>query len=212
MNEGIYYLRLNGKVEGPYTIGQIYDLWAARKINSQTLFARFEEMDKWQPLSELTLKISAPKMLAPKLPSSEPAPAPAVKQKSLAAPRSEEYSPSGLYQRAQTVSPPEARPGLFASLPTNLFFSFSFAIGFCIVVGAGVAAYSMFFISASADGKEVNQNLLVLKQNGVIAGMGLVLMGGLLIVARQLGEILSAMKSEGSTRGDQKKSHSHSTS
>ncbi|MBM3836021.1 MAG: DUF4339 domain-containing protein [Verrucomicrobia bacterium] len=205
MNEGIYYLRLNGKVEGPYTIGQIYDLWAARKINSQTAFARFEEMDKWQPLSELTLKISAPKPLVPKIPAQLPEPA-----APLSAPRAqpraemEEYTPSIVYPREQPTAVSQNASPAPRGLPHNMFFSFSTCSGLCIVCGVILLLYCMTISAASSDGREIRMDMLNFKQNGVIIGTGFILMGGLLLIARQITQVLLAIKAGALNKTDRK--------
>jgi hypothetical protein len=200
MNEGIYYLRLNGKVEGPYSIGQIYDLWAARKINSQTLFARFEEMEKWQPLSELTLKISAPKPTGSRMPATEPAPAAAQKQRPASNLRTEEYVPTVMLPTEQKPAPTKARrPSPFPAVQ-KLLFNFSYSIALCIITGLAISVYFMIFFSDSPDGKEATQSLLIAKQTGVISGLGLILMGGLLIVARQLNQLVVMFKGEPSDK------------
>lgn len=203
MNEGIYYLQLNGKAEGPYTIGQIYDLWAARKINSQTQFARFEELDKWQPLSELTLKISAPRSTASRTPAPELAPAPAPsKAKSVSGiPPAEEYAPSVVYRRGPKPAAPavDARkilPGIRSAV-----WNLTFASAICIAVGVSTMFYFLLFFSAPPNTEAIPQALAT-KQCGVIAGTGLVLMGGILIVARQLTHGLAAFKGESNLRGN----------
>jgi hypothetical protein len=192
MSEGIYYLRLNGKVEGPYSIGQIYDLWAARKINSQTPFARFEEMDKWQPLAELTLKISAPRPTSSKAAASEPA---SVGSRSRMSPNLMEERAAMAYRREQRPARKPILAGVRFS--KGALFNFSAASGVCIAAGILLAGYFLFLLTeASPDGREPGQNSLLLKQTGVMAGMGLVLMGGLLIIARQLTQVLMAIKTE----------------
>ncbi len=204
MNDGIYYLRVNGQVDGPFTIGQIYDLWAARKISSQTPFARFEEMDKWQPLSELTLKISAPKTLAPKSAPLEPIPSAPIRPKNPTPLVADEYVPSMVYPREQRAPVhEEARPVKGHALK-KLSVDFSVSSGICIVCGAMMTIYCLAFSGASTDGKEIRQDLMILKQNGVMAGVGLVLMGGLLIVAHQMAKILLALKAGASDKGDRK--------
>jgi hypothetical protein len=196
MNEGIYYLRLNGKVEGPYSIGQIYDLWAARKINSQTLFARFEEMEKWQPLSELTLKISAPKVTAPRMPAPEPAATLPQKQRPTSNLRTEEYVPSVPVQPEPAPVRPRSRQSSAWPAAKKILFNFSYSIGLCIVAGVSMTGYFMIFFADSPDGKEASQSLLITKQTGVFAGLGLILMGGLLIVARQINQLVLMLKGE----------------
>ena len=166
MTEGIFYLKLGGKVEGPYTIGQIYDLWAARKINSQTLFARLEEMDKWLPLAELTLTIAPPR------------PAPNL--------RPTDYLQSPPTKSERPPRAPKQYGNLLATLLARISVSFEFSIGLCIVTGVFLALYFMLFFPAAGEGTEINQERLFAKQNGVIVGIGLVLMGGILTVARQI--------------------------
>lgn len=193
MSEGIYYLKLSGRVEGPFSIGQIYDLWAARKINSQTPFARFEEMDKWQPISELTLKISAPKGAPARESAPESAPSLPSRGKSSTPSKSEEYFPTLPYP----VEPVRERPGRRGPSLPELFkrnLNYSFFSGFCVVLGLIVILSFMFLLSAEASGKQVDQNMLFLKQNGVIVGTGLVLMGGLLQIARLISELVAAQK------------------
>jgi hypothetical protein len=207
MNEGIYYLRLNGKVEGPYSIGQIYDLWAARKINSQTPFARFEEMEKWQPLSELTLKISAPKPLAARGPSVELPASASVKPRAAPPAETDDYVPPAFYpQREQRPSVTDDVHQTLRRLPRGIVFNLSICIGICVVCGAILAGYSALSSPASPDGKEIRQDLLILKQNGVIAGIGLILMGGLLLLARQVTQILIAIKAGALTKNERRPS------
>jgi hypothetical protein len=194
MNEGIYYLRLNGKVEGPYSIGQIYDLWAARKINSQTPFARFEEMDKWQPLAELTLKISAPKSQAPKAPP-EPSPTGSGRSRPSANFMAEERAALAYRREARPRSKPMFS-GLASRFSKGAVFNFSVLSGICITLGGLITGYFLIVLPSSAEAKEAAQSLLMLKQTGVIAGMGLVLMGGLLIIARQITQVVVALKTE----------------
>ena len=204
MNDGIYYLRVNGQVDGPFTIGQIYDLWAARKISSQTPFARFEEMDKWQPLSELTLKISAPRTLTPKSAPLEPTPSAPIKPKNPAPLVADEYVPSMIYPREQKAPVhEEVRPVKRDSLK-KISVNFSVFSGICIVCGVIITFYCLAFSGASSDGKEIRQDLMILKQNGVLAGVGLVLMGGLLIVAHQMAKILLVLKAGALDKGDRK--------
>lgn len=203
MTEGIFYLKLGGKVEGPYTIGQIYDLWAARKINSQTLFARLEEMDKWLPLAELTLTISPPRPTIPKAPAVEPAPALSPRQRPAPSLRPEDYLPSfpqKTERPARTTKPPTQ------SFPPigKFLLSFEFSIGLCIVAGVLLALYFLVFLSASADGAEMNQERLFMKQNGVIAGIGLVLLGGVLTVARQIKQLSIGPKTDASNKSERK--------
>ena len=201
MSESIYYLKVSGQVEGPFAIGQVYDLWAARKINSQTLFARFDEMDKWQPLSELTLKISAPKGTAGR----ESAPEPATTQpKSRTLPnfRTEEYYPSVPYPTEPKAEAPRKRSGAWRGWLQKTG-SYSFWSGPCIVAGVLMTGYFMFFFSVANDGKEINQSFLAMKQNGVTAGVGLILMGGLLVIAQHLAEIVSSLRNDGGKRAKQ---------
>ena len=185
MNEGIYYLRVNEQVEGPYSIGQIYDLWAARKINSQTPFARFEEMDKWQPLSELTLKISAPRSGSPKTPA-EPSTLPQLpKQKSTSSARSEEYVPriTGNESRPPVRQPNAPSP--FAPM-TKVLFSLPFSIGFSLLTGILGAIYFLFFFSARSNEAATFQDYLATKQSGVWCGISMIVLSGLLAIAREV--------------------------
>jgi len=204
MTEGIFYLKLAGKVEGPYTIGQIYDLWAARKINSQTMFARLEAMDKWLPLAELTLTVSPPRPTPPK--PSLPESAPSVSARPRAAPslRPEDYLPS-----IPTKTERPARPARQSSIAIStrigrVLLSLEFYIGLCIAAGVLLALYFLCYLSASADGIEVNQERLFMKQNGVLAGIGLVLMGGLLIVARQIKQVSATPKTDAASKSERK--------
>ncbi len=195
MNEGIYYLRLNGKVEGPFSIGQIYDLWAARKINSQTLFARFEEMDKWQPLSELTLKISAPKLQQPKAPAYEPPLSHPAKAKTPPVSRTEEFPPPPPFKAESKPQPAVTGRRPFAAVKA-IFSNPSSAIRLWIIVGVLVLVYAMLYAPTSAEGREPDSRLVIQKLSGVIAGVGLILMGGLLTVAHQFALLLNMLKGD----------------
>ncbi|MBI4664286.1 MAG: DUF4339 domain-containing protein [Verrucomicrobia bacterium] len=196
MTEGIYYLKLGNQVEGPYTIGQIYDLWAARKINSQTLFARIEERDKWQPLAELTLTIAPPRPSTLKGPPSESATTPSAKPRTIPTLRPEEYLPSFAQRPEQTAKSTKRSRSVLSVLLQRLSITFEGAIGFCLVAGALCALYFMLLFPASSNGADVSQERLTMKQNGVIVGMGLVLLGGLLIVAKQIKQLPAASRSE----------------
>jgi hypothetical protein len=206
MSEGIYYLRVNGKVEGPFTIGQIYDLWAARKINSQTNFARFEEMDKWQPLSELTLKISAPKMpnarpAQPEAPPSQPPPSRSRAANPYQA-AADEYIPPAVYAQDQPRHKRELN-GIFSKLLRQKKLSlFSFASGFCILLGAFVTVYFVTIPFPAIGIKDPEGAVAAVKQGGVIAGIGLMLFGGLVLIARQVTLLAEAVKLGGAKRGD----------
>jgi len=204
MSEGVYYLKLGGKMEGPYTIGQIYDLWAARKINSQTQFARIEEMDRWLPLAELTLTIAPPRPAMPKPPSAEPAPSASARPRMVPSYRPEEYIPSFPQKTEASARAPKRSRGLEALLSGKLALRLEFGIGLCLVLGAILALYFMLVYSASVDGKEISQERLIMKQNGVIAGIGLVLMGGLLIVARQIKQLSAVPKTETAGKSDRR--------
>jgi hypothetical protein len=200
MSEGIYYLRLNGKVEGPFTIGQIYDLWAARKINSQTAFARFEEMDKWQPLSELTLKISAPKSTTPKLSPSETQvaqPQPQLpRQRSLPSLSPEDLASAMLSRQEESTAaslslrPKVARPKFPAIPPLALS-------GSVMVVGVVIALYfAVIYPLSGSSSPETVHDITVLRQTGVLSGMSLVVTGSLLMVAQQIASVRNAIDSD----------------
>ena len=186
MTEGIFYLKLGGKVEGPYTIGQIYDLWAARKINSQTLFARLEEMDKWLPLAELTLTIAPARPVIPKNPPAEPQAQLPAKPRPAPNLRSSDYLQSAPTKSERPPRAPKQYGNQLSTLLARISVSFEFSIGLCIVTGVFLALYFMLFFPAAMEGTEINQERLFAKQNGVIVGIGLVLMGGILTVARQI--------------------------
>ncbi|MBI2948874.1 MAG: hypothetical protein HYY23_14635, partial [Verrucomicrobia bacterium] len=70
--------------------------------------------------------------------------------------------------------------------------------------GVLLALYFLCYLSASADGIEVNQERLFMKQNGVLAGIGLVLMGGLLIVARQIKQVSATPKTDAASKSERK--------
>ncbi len=195
MNEGIYYLRVNEQVDGPYSIGQIYDLWAARKINSQTPFARFEEMDKWQPLSELTLKISAPRSNPPKTPT-EPSPLPQLpKQKTASSTRSEEYAPRIVGNESRPpVRQPNA-PSPFAPL-TKVLFSLPFSIGASLLTGILGMIYFLFFFSARSNDQGMFQDYLATKQSGVWCGISMIVFSGLLAIAREVRALQTHSRSD----------------
>lgn len=205
MTEGIYYLRLNGKVEGPFTIGQIYDLWAARKINSQTHFARFEEMDKWQPLSELTLKISAPKSSSAR--TAEPTPAPqtapmpqGARTRSTSVPFQPDEPPAEI--RLQPDDLPTPSPvGTRKSSQLNSGHSFNlnpwYFSGGSIALGVIVTLYfAMVYPLTTRSDPSVAHEIIINRQTGVLSGMALVLTGTLLIVAHQLALLRSALQAE----------------
>jgi len=196
MNEGIYYLRVSEQVEGPYTIGQIYDLWAARKINSQTPFARFEEMDRWQPLSELTLRISAPKSAASKAPSPEGnAPEPA-KPKQISNRVTDDFYPT---LPPNTDLRPMPRKQSAGSQPNTLYravFSIEFSIGVSLVAGLLAISFFLFFFAASSDVKRIYDDFLATKQGGVLAGIALVLLSGFLAIAREVRKLQTVLKSK----------------
>ena len=210
MTDGVYYLKLGGKVEGPYTIGQIYDLWAARKINSQTLFARLEEMDKWLPLAELTLTIAPPRSALPKPPVPEATPALTQRPRPAPSLRPEEYMPSFPQKTERPSRVPRGFSSLVRVLLARISLTLELSIGLCIAVGVILALYFMIFLAASTDGSEVSQERLFMKQNGVIAGIGLVLMGGLLIVARQIKLLLAPQKREVPNKSERKLPQTHS--
>lgn len=193
-NESSYYLKLNGQVEGPFTIGQIYDLWAARKINSQTPFARYDAMENWQPLSDLTLKISAPKGAAPRLqPESESAASAQPKTKQPTPQLSEDQLPS-LADYAPLLQPEPSRrdpprPGGAERSTRSLgFFSW-------ISVAAGLALTTGFVLFTSSTG-ESETRAAITKLTGVIAGVGLLGLGGLLAVARSMEQIAASFRIE----------------
>ena len=62
----------------------------------------------------------------------------------------------------------------------------------------------MLVFPAGVDGKEITQERLIMKQNGVIAGIGLVLMGGLLIVARQIKQLSTIPKPDPAGKSDRR--------
>jgi hypothetical protein len=198
MSEGIYYLRLNGKVEGPFTIGQIYDLWAARKINSQTQFARFEEMDKWQPLSELTLKISAPRTNAPKSQGTEiPAPEAPARAKHSSTFNPEDFAAALLSKQAEQVA--RATPARPRSNPLSKFKSLNPTIlsGALIALGVVFAAYfTMIFPLWSIPAKDALHDIAIQKQTGVLAGVGLMITGSLLFVGQQIARLRSSSQTD----------------
>lgn len=206
--EGIYYLRINGKVEGPFTIGQIYDLWAARKINSQTAFARFEEMDKWQPLSELTLKISAPKQPKPSLSTSEAPvqPAPVRPRQAATAPaptpRPEEYAPTVLFQSDEKLTTASRRPKRdpLVALRAQLM-NFSVAIGLCTALGLGLVIYFALLYPPPAR-REAMHDLIVLKQTGVLAGIGLLFTSAVLVLAHQIDRLRKTLEAKSSKKSE----------
>ena len=204
MTEGIFYLKLGGKVEGPYTIGQIYDLWAARKINSQTSFARLEEMDKWLPLAELTLTISPPRPAMPKPPSAEPTPTISSRPRPAPSLRTEQYLPSLPVQTERPARPTKQPRPTVSALLGNVSVSLEFLIGLCMVVGVLLALYFMIILPASPDGAEISQERLFMKQNGVIAGIGLVLLSGLLTVARQIKLVSASSKIEAAYKSERR--------
>ena len=209
MTEGIFYLKLSGKVEGPYTIGQIYDLWAARKINSQTSFARLEEMDKWLPLAELTLTISPPRPAMTKPPSAEPSPTVASRPRPAPSLRTEQYLPSLPAQTERPTRPSKPPPPSVFALLRKVSVSLEFLIGLCLVAGVLLALYFMIFLPASTDGVEISQERLFMKQNGVIAGIGLALLGGLLTVARQIKLVSASPKNEAAYTSERKSPQIH---
>jgi hypothetical protein len=205
MTEGVFYLKLAGKVEGPYTIGQIYDLWAARKINSQTMFARLEAMDKWLPLAELTLTVSPPRPTAPKpAPTLEAAPAVLARPRTAPSLRPEDYFPSIPTKTERPARPSKRGSDTISARIVKVLLGLEFYIALCLVAGVLLPLYFLVFLPASADGIEVNQERLFLKQNGVLAGIGLVLLGGLLIVARQVKLISATPKTDAANKSERK--------
>ncbi|MBM3839599.1 MAG: DUF4339 domain-containing protein [Verrucomicrobia bacterium] len=204
MTEGIFYLKLAGKVEGPYTIGQIYDLWAARKINSQTMFARLEAMDKWLPLAELTLTVSPPRPTIPKPAPPEAAPVVPARPRTAPSLRPEDYLPSIPTKTERPPRPARQPSSAISTRIGKVLLGLELHIGICLAGGVLLALYFLFFLPASTDGIEVNQERLFLKQNGVLAGIGLVLLGGLLIVARQIQQISAAPKADTASKSERK--------
>lgn len=205
MNEGIYYLRVNGTVEGPYTIGQIYDLWAQRKINSQTAFARFDDMENWQPLSELTLKISSPKAAHAKQPA-PPGPAPpqpptTARAKSAAVPAFvSEGFPTLLQQEQGSV---RSHRGGADAIETfkQIAGQPQFAAGISIVIGVGLILYFAFLYPFAGSSSESAQEIAILKQTGVLTGVGFLLLAGLLLVAQQLARLHATLQSKETKSG-----------
>lgn len=207
MNEGVYYLKLAGKVEGPYTIGQIYDLWAARKINSQTLFARLEEMDRWLPLAELTLTIAPPRPGMAKPPVPEPASTLPTKPRPIQNLRAEDYGhafPTKSERTHRRSSQSQNYSWLTTALLSKLSARLEYLAGFCVAAGLLLATNFMLIYSASPDGKEVSQERLTMKQNGVIVGMGFVLMGGMLAIAYQIKQVSTGAKLDAANKSERK--------
>lgn len=202
MNEGIYYLKLNEQVEGPYSIGQIYDLWAARKINSQTPFARFEEMDRWQPLSELTLRISAPRPTTPK-PEGEELPSPQpTRPKQTQTFRADDYYPTARND-ARAVAANRRKTSSLESL-SKLVFSFESSIAVSLTVGALAILYFLFFFSPSTDVKPIFESFLATKQGGIHLGLALIFLTGFLVVAREVRKLQDLIKSKAEPKSDRK--------
>ena len=204
MNEGIYYLKLNEQVEGPYSIGQIYDLWAARKINSQTPFARFEEMDRWQPLSELTLRISAPRAAAPKPASEEPPSPQTAKPKQAPTFRADDYYPAVATRNdARAAAANQRKTSSLAAL-SKVVFSLESSIAVSLTVGTLAIVYFLFFFSASTDAKPIFESFLATKQGGIHAGVALIFLAGFLVVAREVRKLQVLVKSKPEPKSDRK--------
>jgi hypothetical protein len=198
MTEGIYYLRLNGKVEGPFTIGQIYDLWAARKINSQTHFARFEEMDKWQPLSELTLKISAPRGNAPKTQGTDvPAPEAPARAKLSSTFNPEDFATALLSKQAEQAArttPPRAKISLLSKFKAVNPTLWS---GSLVALGTVIAIYfTMIFPLWSIPAKDALHEVALQKQTGTLTGIGLMITGSLLFVGQQIARLRFSIQAD----------------
>ena len=206
MNESSYYLKVNNQVEGPFTIGQIYDLWAARKINSQTPFARYDAMENWQPLSDLTLKISAPKSAPPRAqPESEPpGPAPAKVRHAAAPQLSEDELPS--LSQYPSYSQPESprRETDKAGVPTGRKFSLGLGSWLCVTAGLALTVGSLLMPPPTGEATNLEPRMVLGKLSGVIGGAGLLCLGGLLAIARSMEQIAASFRVEPRPSGERK--------
>lgn len=71
MNEG-YYVDLEGQTAGPFTIGEMRNLYLGRSINEQTLYARQGSVS-WMPVATIIpLFATAPQAAPPPLPKAKP--------------------------------------------------------------------------------------------------------------------------------------------
>ena len=206
MNESSYYLKVSGQVEGPFTIGQIYDLWAARKINSQTPFARYDAMENWIPLSDLTLKVSAPRSAANR-PQPEGGAATPAQPKSKAS--SPQWNEEQMPNFPEYVLPPQAEE-VGKSVDSKSSFSAPTKVSLaswawlCVASGLAIAIGFMFFPLAPKESMNIEPGSMIVKLSGVIGGVGLFLLGGLLAVARSMEQIAQSLRSELRQNGDRK--------
>ncbi len=165
-------------------------------------------MDRWQPLSELTLRISSPKDAAPKSTSEEPSNPQSPRSKQTPTFRADDYY-SGVTAstetRAAAKKRSEASP--LANLNT-VVFSLESSIAISLLTGILAITYFLFFFSASTDAKPIFEDFLATKQGGISAGVALIFLTGFLVVAREVRKLQAAVRSRSEPKPDRKSIHS----
>ena len=65
--EALYYVHINGKVSGPYTLGQLRSMWQSGTVMADTIFW-CEGNSDWQSLLSMRHLLEPPSLPAPPTP------------------------------------------------------------------------------------------------------------------------------------------------
>lgn len=60
-----YYVALDGQSQGPFTIGQLREMWKSGRVNLATQFWSDDGFPDWRALSEIADVLEPPRVVAP---------------------------------------------------------------------------------------------------------------------------------------------------